>query len=67
MSSDLSMISLTERYINSLMSFEDNNDTEGIANTIAGMNRAFSVMTPQEKTAVLDWLVGRLIEARRGG
>jgi hypothetical protein len=55
-------IDMVERSINRI--YENSSDTEVVTDLLIGLNRIFSVMTPEQKTTVLDWLVGRLIECR---
>jgi hypothetical protein len=57
-------IDMVERFINRIS--ENYADAEKVTDLLLGLNKTFSVMTPNQKTTVLDWLVGRLIESRYG-
>lgn len=62
--SSVDCIDLTSRYIERIL--ENSSDKEKVVDIILGLNRSFSVMTPDEKVTVLDYLVGRLIYCRSG-
>lgn len=55
-------IDMVNKYIEKIE--KNSSDKEKVADYLIGLNRCFSVMTASQKTAVLDWLVGRLIELK---
>jgi hypothetical protein len=55
-------IDLVCRYLDRIS--ENSANDEKVVDLILGLNRSFSVMTPDEKVTVLDYLVGRLIHCR---
>lgn len=60
--SSVDSIDMIDRYIGRIL--ENSSDTEIVVDLMLGMNRSFSVMTPDEKVTVLDYLVGRLVHCR---
>jgi hypothetical protein len=52
-------IILIDRYIDNILA--NISDTERVNDLLVSMNRVFGVFTPDEKVAILDWLVGRLV------
>ena len=62
--SSVDSIDMINRYIEKIL--ENSYDTEIVVDLMLGMNRSFSVMTPDEKVTVLDYVVGRLVHCRSG-
>lgn len=59
-------IKLVSKFISKIEKAESKSDKEQIANLLVGMNRAFRVMSPDEKVTILNWLIGELIRSKHG-
>jgi hypothetical protein len=59
-------IKLVSKFISKIEKAESKSDKEQIADLLVGMNRAFRVMSPDEKVTVLNWLIGELIRSKHG-
>ena len=59
-------IKLVSKFISKIENAESKSDKEQIADLLVGMNRAFRVMSPDEKVTVLNWLIGELIRSKHG-
>jgi hypothetical protein len=55
---------LVERFLRKIAEADAKGDKDKIADLVVGLNRTFSVMSPDEKVTILDYLVGRLIDCR---
>lgn len=59
-------IKLVSKFISKIEKAESKSDKDQISDLLVGMNRAFRVMSPDEKVTVLNWLIGELMRSKHG-